>query len=289
LDQQERGTPNSTINRSTQILGQAFRLAIEKKKLCGMPLITHLSEKGNERKGFFEEPEFRAVLGHLAEYLQDFFLYAYLSGWRTGEVKSLLWSEVSGECVKLRGEDSKNGHGRSIIARGELAQVIERRRAARAIETPTGTVLSQFIFHDGTGQRIGDYRKAWQRACCLAGVGKMVCPACAGTVEPDRVAKVRISTWKCSACRKSFKYEALKYTGKLAHDLRRTSVRNNVRAGISEKVAMTLSGHRTRSVFDRYNIVDEKDLVDAAQKQEQYLSRSATQESKIVTPSARVQ
>jgi ribosomal protein L37AE/L43A len=221
--------------------------------------------------------------------LTDFFLFCYLAGWRTGETKSLLWTEVSGECVKLRGEDAKNGHGRSIIARGELAQVIERRMAERAVETPTGTVLSQFIFHDGTGERIGDYRKAWQRACCMAGVGKMVCPTCAGAVEPDRVAKVRISTWKCSACGKSFKYESLSYVGKLAHDLRRTSVRNNVRAGISEKVAMTLSGHLTRSVFDRYNIVDEKDLVDAAQKQEEYLGKSATEESKVVTLSARVQ
>lgn len=105
---------------------------------------------------------------------------------------------------------------------------------------------SQFIFHDGTGQPIGDYRKSWQRACIMAGVGKVVCPACAGAVEPDRVATVRIYTWRCTLCGKTFKYESLKYNGKLAHDLRRTSVRNNVRAGISEKVAMTISGHRTR-------------------------------------------
>jgi integrase len=84
-------------------------------------------------------------------------------------------------------------------------------------------------------------------------------------------------SWE-SACRRA-------NLGKLQfHDLRRSAIRNLVRAGVPERVAMQISGHKTRAVFDRYNIVSERDIREAGQKMERYLVETGTKTGTIANP-----
>jgi len=227
---------NAEINRELTVLKRMFTLAMQASKILYRPHIPMLQED-NVRVGFFEREQYEAVLAHLSEALRPIVTFAYVTGWRIpSEVLTLEWRHVdlkAGE-VRLDPGSTKNREGRVFKLTMELRKLLEAQKAERdRVARDTGKICP-FVFF------------------------RMVAEKRGGTKKPRQV-KTITKAW-ANAC------VAAGCPGRIPHDLRRTAVRNMVRAGIPERVAMKLTGHKTRSVFERYNIVSDGDLGDAATK-----------------------
>ena len=90
----------ATINRELAALRKAFRLAVRQKRIGVAPAITMLSEN-NARQGFLEPADFESIVKNLSEHLQDFARFAYLTGWRKGELQILTWADLNREAMTV--------------------------------------------------------------------------------------------------------------------------------------------------------------------------------------------
>jgi len=237
---QAAGAPNSTVNRSLALLRRMFILAKQDKKMRDVPFV-HLLKEPAARKGFLDYADFQRLRQELPEHLRPVLTLGFYTGMRLGEIRNLRWSNVSliDNQIRLDPGTTKNDESRVIPLIAELPEMLKILRQ----QNPN----REFVF-TRNGKALVSFRKAWTRACIAAGLGRLEQKADGSAAKPK-----------------------LKYAGLIFHDLRRTGVRNLVRAGVPERVAMQISGHKTRAIFERYNIVSERDLKDAARKLGDYL------------------
>jgi integrase len=224
---------NQTINHELSMLRRGFNLAVKKRRLSAVPFRIERLKVNNTRKGFFEHAEYTSLRACLPDELKPVLTMAYYTGCRKAEILGLRWSQVDlvHRMIRLEAGETKNDEPRIIPLRvEELYQSISMQRSIHDERFPE----SPWVF-SRQGERIVNFYKAWENACKAAGLVD-------GDGEPN----------------------------KLFHDLRRTGVRNLIRADVPEKVAMLISGHKTRSVFERYNIVNERDVIDAMRRLDTY-------------------
>jgi len=222
----DAGYANGTINRELAAVKRAFNLGLHREKVIRKPHIAMLAEN-NVRQGFFEWQDFGGVRDRLPDYLKPPMTFAYLTGWRgPSEVLTLRWSNIDFDAGTVRLEP-----GTTKNKEGRDIYMFPELRAL--LETQREATLT---FQRRTGQIV---------PLVFHNEGRRI-----------------VNYYKAwhKACREAG------LSGKLPHDFRRTAVRNMVKAGIPERVAMQMTGHKTRSVFDRYHIVSDSDLKEAAQR-----------------------
>lgn len=182
--------------------------------------------EASPRSGFFEADQFESVLNHLPVEVRPIITFAYITGWR-----------IASEILPLQWRQIDFNAGEIRLDPGTT-----KNKEGRVF--PFTTELRDLL------------RQQHQDASARNRTGLIV--PWVFTRDGEQIRDFR-TVWahaiKAAGC-----------PGRIPHDLRRTAVRNLVRAGISEQVAMRLTGHKTRSVFDRYDIVSGNDLREAAQK-----------------------
>jgi integrase len=215
---------------------------------CTLRVRDHRLGESAPRQGFFERSQFESVLRHLtrrelhdgksitvaADDLRLACTLAFTLGWRMqSEILTLQRRHVSLDAaggmgtLALDASQTKNDDARVVVLTPTVRAALQAQLARLdAFQRRTGSV-TPYLFVHTSGVLCGKRIKDFTR------------------------------TWR-TACK------AAGVPAALRHDFRRTAVRGMVNAGVPERVAMEISGHKTRSVFDRYHIVSQADHVRAA-------------------------
>ncbi len=228
VQRQEAGASNAEVNRELAILKRAYSLGMESHTVLVRPKIPHLTED-NVREGFFEREQFEDIRKKLPEAIRPVVTFAYITGWRTtSEILPLRWRQIDFQGRTIRLDAGTTKNGEGRVF-------------------PFTSELASVLETQQAHTRAIEKEKG------------IVCPwVFHRDGEPIRYYR---RSW-LTACREAGA------PGKIPHDFRRSAVRNLVRAGVPERVAMKLTGHKTRSVFERYNVVSEGDLSAAVEKLE---------------------
>jgi len=238
-----RGAKPATVKRELALLHRAFILAVRAGK-AECPTFPTIRVR-NARSGFFEPEQWEAVRSRLPEHIDDTGEFGYITGWRVMEILTLPWRQIDSDSVRLPGSTTKNGLGRVFPFKGfpQLeALIVRRREGTDAVQRKCGRIIP-WVFHDGKGN-----------------------PFFGADRRPKRSFR---RAWRI-AC------ESSGVPGRFFHDFRRTAVRNLERAGVPRAVAMALVGHKTESVYRRYDIVAESDLAQGVKKLGAFLRMGTT-------------
>jgi integrase len=228
---------NGTIIRELAAVSRVFSLMMKAKKVSTRPAIPSL-KPAPPRTGHFTPAQFQSVLKHLPDYLRPVIEFANITGWRTrAEVLPLQWRQVdfaTGE-VHLDVGTTKNDEARTFVMTVRLRDILTAQQKIVKRLQQAGH-LTPYVF-------------------------PFVKRVKGEIVQVDRIRNYYYAWGKART--------AAGLPAHLVHDFRRTAIRRFVRTGVPDSVSMKLSGHKSLSVFRRYDVVSTADLHDAAARLDQ--------------------
>ncbi len=228
-----QGKSQSTLNRHMAALRRMFKLAVQNELLTLAEIPAYFPQMKESRKAvnpvYIDKQQYKKLCGALPEPLRSAFVVCYWTAMRVHEMMRLRWKDVDGRVIHLG--ITKTGEPRDVFLPSDFKLCAGK---PDDLVFPLDPEL---------------YLDHWKKVCVRVGVGQWVCSACGasckGQVCPEH-GKRRL--------------KALRYVGPLLKHTRHTAVRNMADTGADESRIMAISGHVTRSTFDRYNIGKQGDL-----------------------------
>jgi integrase len=185
-------------------------------------------KENKPRQGFLTHEQFETLRAALPQRLAALITFLYFTGCRIGAARKIRWQQLDLDRHEIRLEADQTKNDEPITLPLPQDVVTMLRQAEHGPERQSDLVFD-----------LGSFRTAWENTCAKLGFG---------TLTENGAGR--------------------HYEGLLVHDLRRSAVRNLRLAGVPESIAMKISGHKTRAIFDRYNIVSTEDLHQAMSKVE---------------------
>jgi len=215
----------------------------------------------NTRDRIVSPEEFEKLKKELPHYALILYIGYYL-GMREGEILNLREKQVhffengaEEGYIELYNGETKSGEGREVPFSSVVGRLLKDHLERQKKRDP-----ERFVFATTNGNLLGNFRRAFQRACKRSCIHEETCEK----KDPKT----------CKTC------ELKGIKGLCFHDFRHTAITNMRKAGVNISVIMAISGHKTMAMFKRYNKIDLNDGRDAMRKLQSYLSGDQTIQGK---------
>lgn len=223
----EEGAADSTRQGELALVRAAMH---EAKRAAVLPIVPDFPtiKVNNAREGFLRDGDFGALMTVLPDYLRAPIHWAFITGWRKSELLAMKWDWVDRDAGEIRlpwrCDKGKGIRPVPYSAHPELERLIEGQwTKAEAIRHRTNRPVDTVFFFERPGPRS----------------------------QPGSPIKCPKNAWDTARRRAGLPTLTI-------HDMRRTAVRNMERASVSRVVAMSITGHKTESIYKRYAIIDEQ-------------------------------
>jgi integrase len=287
IQRRAEGAQKATTNRELALARAILRLGHRNKKLAVVPFVEMFDESDNVREGYLTVADFDkldAACGKVGGlWLRCMLQIGFTYGWRLEEVRRLTLAHIdlARNQLVLHSHETKNGKPRQVPMSPTIRTMIEVLIDGK--KKPGDRVFTRRTKLQGRTVElpVKDFRRRWQRAVLLAGLGHLICRPCHHNLDERArlTADALPATLKCPKCGTQNRLKQAIFVGARFHDLRRSMATSWDEAAVPREVIRKVAGWETDAMWRRYRQFKDKHSKAGLDKVEAYFAAERTKEA----------